>query len=550
MADQSEGVRSGVASQFLNRLAKTQQRSWLQQTYERLTALVIATNFALVLFDLSYVAARDFWLQGQIEILGVRQLVMGSQRPITIGVPILAANTESSFVTRLYDPIKGIALQPETQQYLDLVDQLQDVALQQGLESAEAENLLAQLRANSIQILDRDPFRVADKSGRLIQIQNRMLAQVPNNANSANESFEIFWTADYLSQASSSDGIPFFESEIRPLFETNYSRPIGENGAFVDFFAVLDGPFVLFFFGEFLLRTWFISRRYTAVLWREALLWRWYDIFLFLPVLRIMRCVPLLLRLDQADILKLKRVKAQISQGFAAVVGSDISEIVVLRVLNQAQKVVQRGDLTRLIAQPGTARAYIDLNGVNELEALATLLAKTTVYKVLPQIRPEVEAIIRHNLDGALQTMPGYRQWSGLPGFSHLPEQMSERLAGDITQGLYTGLMAAFEDPVSQQLFNQLASRFLGALRTELGQPRPQQEIESLLVDLLEEIKLNYVEQLSEEDVEEILEQTRVLHQQVENRSHRVLRRTREKATPRPTNSLLLPGSPDSDQVK
>lgn len=37
--------------------------------------------------------------------------------------------------------------------------------------------------------------------------------------------------------------------------------------------------------------------------------------------------------------------------------------------------------------------------------------------------------------------------------------------------------------------------------------------IESLLVALLEEIKINYVKRLSAEDVEEILEQTRVLRQ-------------------------------------
>ena len=38
-------------------------------------------------------------------------------------------------------------------------------------------------------------------------------------------------------------------------------------------------------------------------------------------------------------------------------------------------------------------------------------------------------------------------------------------------------------------------------------------EIESLLVTMLEEIKINYVKRLSAEDMEEILEQTRMLRQ-------------------------------------
>ncbi|WP_172957487.1 hypothetical protein [Aphanothece sacrum] len=39
------------------------------------------------------------------------------------------------------------------------------------------------------------------------------------------------------------------------------------------------------------------------------------------------------------------------------------------------------------------------------------------------------------------------------------------------------------------------------------------EQIESLLTDFLEEIKLNYVQSLSQEDVEDILEQTRALRQ-------------------------------------
>ncbi len=527
-----------MASQFLNRLAKTQQRGWLQQSYERLTALIILANFTLVLFDISYVPWRDFWLQGQIEIFGIRQLFLGSQRPITIGVPVLSQRTDQSFVTRLYDRIKGIEPNPETQRYLELVDQLQDVALQQGLESPQAQDLLAQLRAASIQLLDRDPFGLVGKSGRLVQIQNLMLAHIPNENNSARESFRTFWSSDYLTRTAPSEGIRFFETRIRPLIETNYSRPIGESGAFVDFFAVLDGPFVLFFFGEFLLRTLVISRRYTAVGWRDAMLWRWYDVFLFLPVLRFLRCIPLLLRLDQADIFQLKRVKSQISQGFAAVIGSDISEIVVLRVLNQLQKFVKKGDLSRLIAQPRSARAYIDLNGVNEIEAITALVARTAVYKVLPQVQTEVEAVVKHNLDGVIHQMPGYQQVSGWPGLTRIPEQMSQRLAADITHGLYTGLIAAFEDPVSQQLLNRLTTRFVDTLRTELGQPRPQQEIENLLIDLLEEIKINYVEQLSEEDVEEILEQTRALHRRAEQLERNAIENTSLRSAYRPGENL------------
>ena len=46
---------------------------------------------------------------------------------------------------------------------------------------------------------------------------------------------------------------------------------------------------------------------------------------------------------------------------------------------------------------------------------------------------------------------------------------------------------------------------------SELQAQQSMNKIELLLIDLLEEIKINYVERLSQEDIEDILEQTRSL---------------------------------------
>ncbi|MEL7420084.1 MAG: hypothetical protein AAGK10_16150, partial [Cyanobacteria bacterium J06555_3] len=48
----------------------------------------------------------------------------------------------------------------------------------------------------------------------------------------------------------------------------------------------------------------------------------------------------------------------------------------------------------------------------------------------------------------------------------------------------------------------------------ELKAQHSMNRIELLLIDLLEEIKINYVERLSQEDIEDILEQTRSLRKQ------------------------------------
>jgi hypothetical protein len=50
-------------------------------------------------------------------------------------------------------------------------------------------------------------------------------------------------------------------------------------------------------------------------------------------------------------------------------------------------------------------------------------------------------------------------------------------------------------------------------LGSELQAKHTLQKIQSLLTDLLEEVKVNYVERLSEEDLEDVLEQTRAIRQ-------------------------------------
>ncbi|MEL7409819.1 MAG: hypothetical protein AAFN00_23270, partial [Cyanobacteria bacterium J06558_2] len=68
-------------------------------------------------------------------------------------------------------------------------------------------------------------------------------------------------------------------------------------------------------------------------------------------------------------------------------------------------------------------------------------------------------------------------------------------------------------DEKFDRLLESLVSNLGKSLSTELQAQHSMNKIELLLVDLLEEIKVNYVERLSQEDIEDILEQTRSLRQ-------------------------------------
>jgi hypothetical protein len=186
---------------------------------------------------------------------------------------------------------------------------------------------------------------------------------------------------------------------------------------------------------------------------------------------------------------------------------------VVIRVINQVQVSIQRGEFVRWLTQRDQ-KDYVDINNINEVEAIAKLMMNLTVHQVMPKIMPDVEALLRHNIEKILNQSPVYQGLQNVPGLGHLPTQMTERLVAEISQGAYNTLIAALEDdPVGDEIFRRLVQHFSEAVGSEVQRQHTLPKLQSLLTDFLEEIKINYVQRLSEEDLEQILEQTRSIRQ-------------------------------------
>jgi hypothetical protein len=354
---------------------KSQQRYlW----FERVMALLATANLGLVLFDMTYIPWRDFWLRGVIQAGGV-----------TLTLPLPP-------ITQWYDPIKGIEPHRETQAYLDAVDRLQEELQQGGVTSPPVQKSLQQLRDRSTEMIDTNPFSAANKSGTLEKIKNRMREHVygsPTRERSSREAFKRFWSQDYLTQNGINDQLKFFNQNIRPLIATNYFRSIGEDGQPTDLFVLLDGPFATIFFLEFLLRTFLLSRRYKSLTWIDAMVWRWYDVLLFVPFARWLRVIPVAVRLDQAQLVNLDRVREQATQGFVASIAEELTEAVLAQSITRLQVGLQRGDLAQRLLQ-SVDKPYVDLNQRDEVKEIVTQLLSLTVYQVLPKVRPEIEAVL------------------------------------------------------------------------------------------------------------------------------------------------------------
>ena len=507
--------------------------------FERGMAIVAATNLTLVVFDLTYVSWRNFWLQSNVVIPITRQRIhipfptmncpdrsvqRGQQTTIT---------TEQSVITCLYDPIKGIEPHRDTEDYLRTVNRLQEQINQEGIRSGlkleAVQQTLAKLRQQSEMMITQNPFQVANKSGTLETIKRKMRQRVSDRVKvdvSATEAFKIFWSTDnptypnYLSTETFNKELQWFNNELRPLIATNYFRSIGENGEPTNNFWLLDAPFVILFFLEFLARTFYVSRRYRSLNWLDAMVWRWYDIplfipfSLFIPVLALTRAIPTALRLHHAKLIDLHAINARVREGFVAAIAEEITEVVIVQIVNQVQSTIRRGELAELLAHT-TARPYIDINNINEVEEISKQLIGLITYQVFPKIKPDLEHLICHSITTVLNQSPVYQGITSLPGVGDVPGQITERLVADLTQGLYESARATLEDPKTTELTIQLVRNFTSTMISEAQQQDSLEEIQTLLSDLLEEIKINYIQRLCEEDATLILDETRQLKQRI-----------------------------------
>jgi len=476
-----------VVMQSLEKRPLKQTLTHRYRWFNRLIAVIALVNLFLVVFDLTYVSCRNVYL---------------------LKIPSL---------TRLYDPIKGIEPHRETQSYLDTVSQLEAQVLHTGLQSSEAENLLVQLQTKSDEMIKDNPFAGANKSGTLEKIKNVIRDHM--GIESAHQAFREFWSESHFNRAGWQPEMTFFHTQIAPLMRTNYYRRIGIDGKFVDHFWQIDLVFVIIFGIDFLCRTFLLSRQQIGLTWRQALVRRWYDLFLLLPFWRWLRTIPVIIRLNQADLLNLELARKQINHDFVANFAEEMTEIVAIRLITQTQKSIKQGKIVDWLLQPHISQKYVDINNTNEIKAIARRILHLTVYQVIPKIQPDLEELLHHSIYAILNQSPTYQQLLKMPGVNQLSTQITERLVTDISQTTYTTMTTLLEDPEMGEISNRLIENFRSALAVELQNEQSMHEIRSLLIDLLEEIKINYIKGIEEEGgVEKSLQEATQIRQIIQQK--------------------------------
>jgi hypothetical protein len=422
--------------------------------WERGLAILIAVNFGWVLFDLSYIPWRNLYFRY---------------------LPAL---------TKVYDPLKGIEPHRETTKYLATVDRFK----KQNLQSAA---ILKELVDQSVQTVETNPFQGAGKSGALEKIKNRLRDHTGKE--SSKEAFRVFWSEANFTSAKKDSEIAFFDQQIRPLFDINYFREIGEDGEPINHFWLIDLGFGAVFLLDLLLRLRRMRRRNPRLSWRSAVLDRWYDLLLLLPLVRLLRIVPLAIRWHQARLINLNYIQHQLNTRFVNEFADELTQVVINQVLNQAQGAIKSGTATQLITTR-LLRPYVDLNDVNEVEAIAQIILEIAIYRVLPKIQPDLEEIVSTLVQKASIDSPAFQNLKLIPGFTEAPHQLIDQIVRQVSEALYLGLTKSLNDPQNGKLAKRLAENFMEALGAELQKGQTVSKLESLVVDMLAEMKASYTD--------------------------------------------------------
>lgn len=444
--------------------------------YERAMALLAVGNLLLVGFDMTYVQWRNFWLQGGVQV-----------GPVRFRVPVPP-------ITPLYDRVKGIEPHRDTQKYLQTLDELNGALQQGGINNGDVQTLLQKLRDESTEMINSNPFSASGKGGTLERIKNRMRDRIYGNPNdgSSRQAFERFWSQEYLAEKGVSGELAFFNQQIRPLIETNYYRGIDENGEPTNYFWVVDAPFVALFGFELLVRSFVISRR-RRIRWWDGVLWRWYDLLLLTPIFQVVRVIPVAIRLDQARLIRLDHVRDQATRGFVGSIAEELTQTVVSQGITQVQAGLKQGDLAQKLLN-AIDKPYTDLNDRDELKELASQILQMTVQQVLPQVKPELEALLRHPVEAVMASAPGYGLFKSVPILGGIPEKANEQAVAAATAVAYQALGRALEDEAAAELVSQLVKALGRAFVTALQEGKSLEEMQELVDGLLEEVKFNYVD--------------------------------------------------------
>ncbi len=457
--------------------------------WDRFVAIWASINLALVVFDVTYVPLRNFWLQRHLYLFP--------------GLPLAIPLTALPDITPLYDPVKGIEPHRDTQRYLQQWQLLDQQLLAQPATHPASRRLLQQQLLLTQQLIDDNPFLGANKTGTLERIKNRLRQRT--GLDSGRLGAEQLLAPAWLQSHPWGQERLFWQGEVLPLVATNYWRSIDETGRPTERFWRLDLlVFQSVFFVDIVLRLINLRRRLPGLSWRDALLRRWTDLPLLLPFWRLARVIPVAARLRSSGLVDAEPVRAVVSRGVVALLAVELIEVLALQLLDGVQKLISSPDWS------GRLRGNSTEN--RELEELLRLWGPLLLGRVLPRLEPELQALLSYALQRSLETSAFPQALQRLQPLLLLEREFTRQLAGGMVEGVLdlsrgTAQQLSRQDRRGSDLVQQMGEAFWRELAAAMAAGNTLERSQKLLLDLLEELKRGYLSRINSAGVDDLLEE-------------------------------------------
>ena len=475
----------------------------LRRGWDRFVAVWAVVNLTCVAFDIAYVPLRNFWLQ--------RNLFPLPSLPLVIPLTFLPD------VTPWIDPIKGIEPHRETQSYLEHFAEL-DAGMAghtagKTLTSVQRQLLERQL-ALTEQMIDTNPFQVANATGALEKIKNQMRKRA--DLDSAKSSAALLFSPEWLARHAWSDERTFWNDQVVGLVETNYWRSIDENGRPTDRFWEID--LLLFqsvFLLDILIRVIAMRRRLLGISWGAALMRRWIDIPLLLPFWRWLRVIPAIERLQTSGVANLEPLRAVISRGVVALLAVELFEVLALQLIDGLQQLIRSRRWPNRIRSLRSHQT-VSFNDERELVELVRIWGPLLLVQVAPRLEPELQAVLGRALQQSLQNVMVPPPLRHLQPLLQMEKGVSQQLAGGMVESLLdltrsTGKRLGQRDDEQLVLLERCVDRFWDELAEALETGEALESSQRLLCTFLEEFKSTYLTQINRTGIKGLIEELDLL---------------------------------------
>lgn len=471
--------------------------------WDRFVAIWATLNLLWVVFDISYVPLRSFWLQRNLYPLP--------------SVPLVVPLTFLPDVTPWVDPIKGIEPHRETVAYAAAFDQLDQAMVPhrpgQPLTPGQLKLLQHQVRLTG-EMIDTNPFLGSGGSGTLERLKNRLRERAGHS--SARKASATLLGPAWLVPRSWDQERRFWKERVLPLVATNYWRAIDENGRPIDHFWRYD---LLLFQSVFLLdialRTVRLRRRLRGLSWNQALLRRWIDLPLLLPFWRLVRLLPVLERLQTSGLINLEPLRAVISRWVVALLAVELFEVLVLQILDGLQQIIRSGRWPDRLRGLRSHQSVLTGDG-QEMVKLLRIWAPLLLVQVAPRLAPELQGVLGHALQQSLEmgVVPGPLR--GLEPLLRMEQGVSRQLASGMVESLLdlsrsTGERLGRRDDQQLDLLRRCVDRFWEELAAALESGNALATSQELLCAVLEELKGSYVSQVNRASIEVLIDELDLL---------------------------------------